>query len=361
MKKVAIDIREFNKGIPTGTNKFLYGFLDTFQKEFANKCDIDIVLIGNQNTDISDNLNYKYIKLNEVSTVYFDQIQLPAAIRKHKIDIFFSPYPKVPLFTKAKSIISLLDLTYLILPQYKKLLKNKIYSYFMLETFVERSDLICTISHNSKNDIVDTLDVPESNIRVITLSVGEHFKPSDDDDIATIRQKYNLNKKYILYLSNANPHKNLKSLIKAYDQLSTDLKQEYQLVVCGGNKSETFTSTDAIKYLGRIPEKDLPAVLSGANLFVFPSLYEGFGLPPLEAMACGCPVISSNTSSMPEVLGDSCLYFDPHDTGAIKDQMIAVLNNEELRKDLIEKGLIKASAYSNTSMTKNIIDMFKSL
>ncbi|MFN3966994.1 MAG: glycosyltransferase family 4 protein, partial [Endomicrobiia bacterium] len=292
--------------------------------------------------------------------------RLKNAIEENKLDLFFSPYYKVPVFSDVSLINSLFDVIYLMVEPYKSKIKNKIYIKNFIKIALKKVKKTLTCSYSTKKDLIENLSLPEEKIEVVYLSVGEEFKPQDTQKILQVKNKYNIDRKYILYVGNFNPHKNVRNLIEAYKILPEKLKQEYILVLVGDNKSMVSQfimsdKSDNYMVIENVLDDDLPAFYSGAEIFVFPSLYEGFGLPPLESMACGCPVVSSNTSSMPEVLRDACLYFNPYDVEDIKEKMKTVLENNSLRNELIQKGLERAKVYSSEKMVENILDIFKSI
>jgi len=362
MKRIGMDIREFT-GKMTGIGNFLYTFLKTMGKKESSRYGFEFILFGNQHTIIPEDINYHFVMVREILPFYTDQISLLCAIEKYNLDLFFSPYPKIPVFSKVKKISSIFDLTYLILGQYKNKIKNKIYSYLLLNLYIRNSDKIITLSKNSKKDIINNFQVSSEKISVVSLCIGENYFQADNEGINSIKKKYNLTKKYILYIGNSNPHKNLNRLIECYNILPDNIREEYHLVLggIGGYKPDNIKNIDK-KYspvlLRYIPNDDLPKLYSGAELFVFPSLYEGFGLPPLEAMACGCPVVSSNTSSMPEVLGDACAYFNPYDVKEMRYKIEEVLANQNLKNELKQRGLDRAKLFKPESTTEQLLNIF---
>lgn len=358
MEKIGIDVREFTMK-PTGISGFLYNFLKTAQKMNLAKSNLEFILFGSQDTVIPKDLNYKFVNMREILTSYFDQIQLLKAIKEYKINVFFSPYPKIPIFAKTKKISSIFDLTYIIIESYKNKIKNKIYAKFLLDLYAKNADKIIALSENTKEDIADKLKVNKEKVVVVYPCVGENFRPAGEQKIDQIKEKYDICGKYILYVGNSRPHKNINRLIEAYDLVPENIKKEYSLVLAGVNKDELQIRNCGLRILSFVPDEDLPALYSGAELFLFPSLYEGFGLPPLEAMACGCSVISSNTSSMPEILGEACLYFNPDNSQEISLKMIELIQNHILKKEYIKKGLERVKMFSAEKTAEKLIEIFK--
>ncbi len=214
---------------------------------------------------------------------------------------------------------------------------------------VAKSDMIITGSHYSKEEIVNYLNFSEEKIEVIYHGIDHNlFKIYQEPKV-----DFELPKKYILSVGSIEPRKNLIGLLKAYALLDDELKAEYKLVLVGFKGWENREIMKIIKenersifYLGFISDEELAKVYNLASLFVFPSFYEGFGLPPLEAMACGTPVISSNASSLPEVGGDAVVYCDPNSSLDIKEKISIVLNDKNLQKEMIDKGLKQAKKFS---------------
>ncbi len=367
--KIGIDIRELEKNKLTGIGRFLVDFLSYCSCSRHNEHDREFILFGNQHTDTANSVleGYKRVVIYEKCRLCWEQIQLRTALKKQKIDIFYSPYPKVPLYQKIKKISSFFDLTYLLVEPYKSRFKSRIYKKWLLDIYVKNSEKIVALSDKSKEDIMNLLKIEPDKISVIYPSVSEQFLPKSEKEIAVLRKKYGIENKYLLYVGNSNPHKNLVRLIDAYNFLSEDIKEEYSLVLAGVG---SFFNSQPINFVsGHLPstvyplpfisDNDLPTLYSGAAVFIFPSLYEGFGLPPLEAMACGCPVVSSNTSSMPEILGDACLYFNPCDTKDISDKIEQLLKNENMKNELRQRGFERVKLYTVEKMTGRLLEVFE--
>lgn len=228
----------------------------------------------------------------------------------------------------------------------------------VLPMLVRRLTRVVTVSESSKRDIVEFAGVPEDDVDVIPLGVRHDlFHPNIDDRAhARARERHGLKPPYILYTSRLeHPGKNHVNLIRAFDQLKTREGGPWQLVLAGSDwlrseavheEAERAAHGSDIKFTGFVDDEDLPAIYAGADLLCFPSLYEGFGLPILEAMACGTAVACSNVSSMPEVGGDTGLLFDPHDVDAIDDAMSRILTDASLRESCRRAGLERAAEYT---------------
>ena len=228
-------------------------------------------------------------------------------------------------------------------------------------------DLIITGSLSAKRDIIRFLGLPSKKIVVIPNGVDERFRPvNDKGKISSIREKYNLPDKFILFVGTIEPRKNIELLIEAFSRL----KGEYKLVIAGAfgwkfegvqKKVRVLRLRGQVHFTGYIPDEDLPLVYNAATIFVYPSLYEGFGFPPLEAMASGVPVVTSTSSSLPEIVGDSGLSVDSHDVEGLKNAMKRLLDDEGLRKELRGKGFLRAKKFSWEECAKRTLEVYRTL
>jgi len=355
--KILIDCREIQKNT-TGIARFLLSF---FKEIKSFNIEYEFLLLGNQYTDFErEELNgYEKIVVEEKNTFYFDQVTILHVIKEQKIDLFFSPYYKFSVFAKVPVITSIFDVMYLVLDEYKNDIKN-IYRKNFIKLTYKKVKKVITSSNFAKNEIMKVLNLPDEKIDVVYLSVDEKFKPQPAEKIKEIKEKYGISKNYILYVGNAKPHKNLERLLLAWQLVDEEIKKDYILVLAGVGQKFCYKDED-ILIIPFVSEEELPLLYTGATVFVFPSIYEGFGLPPLEAMACGCPVISSNISSMPEVLGDACLYFNPYDVNQISKTILEILHSETLREKLRKEGFEKVKSYSLEKMVNSLIKIFESL
>lgn len=223
---------------------------------------------------------------------------------------------------------------------------------------MRKADKIITISEKTKEDLIQYTRIPEEKIKTIYLGVDAKFKILKEEDIQELKNRYDLPENFILYLGSEQSRKNFIFLIKAFYCLKKKYNLKIKLVKAGRSqitekqRKKTFelinklNLTKDIIFIDYIPEKDLTTLYNAANLFVYPSLYEGFGLPPLEAMACGTPVITSNTTSLPEVVGEAGIIVDPHNIKELRDAMYNVLKDPELGNELSKKGLKRAKMFS---------------
>ncbi len=279
-------------------------------------------------------------------------------MQARKFDLLISPTTHGS-FLLSKQIITIHDLLSL---RYKNISSHqRFYFKYILPFLINRAQLIIAVSENTKKDIIHFFKCPEEKIKVIHNGYDNdlYFPGTEKDDL--IYREYGV-KNYFLSIGPTYPHKNFEKLINAWNNLSEPIKQEHPLVIAGGKEKYIKTLTLLVKklgienkvfFLGYVPIKFMPMLYREATALVFPSLYEGFGIPLLEGMACGCPVLASNTSSIPEVCGDAVLYFNPDDQASITTSMCTVLSSSQIRIALAEKGLIQANKFSWKKMAES--------
>ena len=357
--KIAIDIRELKYKKITGIGRFLRLFLDNLSLEDKQK----ICLIADKHTDISDYKNYfKVITINAPFTLWYDQISLPHTLHRYSIDIFFSPYYKMPLWGKFKKIVTIHDVHFSKIFLRKGISRFKPYSFF-LKLIIRCADKIITVSEFSKNELIKLFKASPNKIKVVYNGIDNKFKVLDRENFDLLRSKYTIDFKYILYVGNLKKHKNIQSLVEAYNLLSEEEKKSYKLIIvakqeegfkCLQSTVKKFSLENNIYFLDFVEDNDLVLFYNFAEMFIFPSYYEGFGLPPLEAMTCGTPVISSYTTSLKEILGESALYIDPDNTQQITEKIQELLNSPGLRNSLIEKGKVHVQEFSSTKFAARL-------
>ncbi len=285
-----------------------------------------------------------------------EQIFFPFLIWRKKIDLMHFPHFNIPVFCPVDFVVTIHDLLLNHFPTRRAStlgpvsywIKNKGY-HFVIGTAIKKAKKIIAVSEYTKKDILDNFKVSAGKIEVIYEGVSIVKK----DMNPYVLEKYGIVKPYLLYVGNAYPHKNLERLISAFNEL-----EKLQLVLVGQLDYfyKRLKKTDNVIFTDFVSDRDLSGLYQSASLYVFPSLYEGFGLPPLEAMACGLPVVSSNASCLPEVLGKAAVYFDPENVADMIDKIKLVLNNE--RKELISAGYEQVKKYSWQEMIKQIFNIY---
>ena len=251
------------------------------------------------------------------------------------------------------TVLTVHDLIYHLFPAYHKRL-NHLYLSIAMPLFVQHADALIAISASTKRDLVRAYGVPEEKIAVVYEAASPGFGPASPEAVDEVRRRYGLPERYLLALGTIEPRKNLIRLVDAL-QLLRQKESDLCLVIVGGagwlyqdffQHLEKLEQPNGVLLSGYVPDADLPAVITGAAAYVLASLYEGFGLPILEAMACGTPVVCSNTSSMPELGGDAARYFDPRDTQAMAAAIAPVLGDSDLRAEMRGRGLQQAARFS---------------
>lgn len=277
----------------------------------------------------------------------------------------------VPPRINGKIITTIHDMTYILYPEtmdkrnLKRITDDIDYS-------VNRSDKIITVSESSKRDIIRYLNVPEEKIEVVYNGVeyDRFAKSNNNQDKLKVMQKYNLPQNYILYMGTLEPRKNIESIVRSYSVLKKNYNNEIKLVIAGKkgwlfenifNLVESLKLQDDVIFTDYVDEVDKAAIYQMANLFVFPSIYEGFGIPVLEAMASSVPVITSNVSSLPEVAGDAAILVEPKDVNSIAKNMHKILSNNDLRDKLICKGHIQAKKFTWEASAEKLYKIYKSM
>jgi glycosyltransferase involved in cell wall biosynthesis len=299
-----------------------------------------------------------------------ETIEIPLWLSKERADLFHLPQNgfRIPSTKTSKIIVTIHDLIPYFLPEMVRPSFLKRFTREMPE-IVEQADHILTVSQFSKQDIINIFGTDPQKISVVHSAPTEAYQPLPK--LATqkkITALYGLRKPYILYAGGLNPRKNVAELIYAYSKVHRDLPHLQQLIILGGNSNHTDQLKQLVEALnlkadvifpGFVNSEDLPLLYNGADLFVYPSLYEGFGLPPIEAMACGTPVITSNVSSIPEIVGDAAMMINPVDTLQLAETIFSVLSSEELRVSLIQKGLQHSRTYNWYHNTAQILAVYQ--
>lgn len=293
-----------------------------------------------------ENIVNKYS--SAIRSIGIDQIVLPYWLKKNDIDLLHQTKNyTLPLYYNGKSVVTIHDIIpYILRSQY---LSSKIqYKYyeFLLNSTIKKSDKIITDSFFSKCELIKYFGVPQEKIEVVYLACNEMFNNKVDGIYkGKVLKKYNLNTPYILAIGGNEYRKNNERLMEIF---RTGILKKHKLVIIGSNwhNENLENNMSNIFFTGRVSNDELVALYACADLFVFPSLYEGFGLPVLEAMSCGTAVITSNTTSLPEVAGDAALFFDPYDIVSMKNNIIKALENRELRKELVGKGYQQCKKFS---------------
>jgi len=297
-----------------------------------------------------------------------EQFMVPARLIPQHADVFHAPHYVLPPLVPCRSVVTIHDCIHLMFPQY---LPNRLaygYARASIWTAARRADRILTVSETSKADILRYCDVPADRIIVVHNAIDDRFSIAPtDEEVERVRERYQLDGPFALYVGNIKPHKNLERLIDAFHLVLRGGAERLRLLIIGDQISkyprlrravDKYKLHKHVRFLGFVPDDTLAALYRLATVFVFPSLYEGFGLPPLEAMASGTPVVTSNTSSLPEVVGDAAVLVDPYSAESIAEGMLQVLTDRELRETLSRRGLARAREFSWEASVARIHEVY---
>lgn len=374
MKQIWVDGYEANVKQRVGSNQVAFELLKNLEKQDKDNC-YTILLPQKPLADLPkerENWTYKVLKPKKLWT----RTALPLALlsAKQKPDIFFSPSHYLPAFIpkKVKKIMLIHDLAFIYYPD---MFEKK--DLFKLTRWTKKSakkaDHIISVSESTKKDIIKNYHISPLKISVCYEGYDKNLfrKITDETAIKKVLKKYSIEQNYLLYVGTLQPRKNLVILFEALKDLA-DIK----LVIVGKSQGEgqqgwmykkilqtpqKLGISDKVIFTGFVPSEDLPYLLNSAKAFVLPSLYEGFGIPVIEAFACGTPVVTSSVSSLPEIVDDSGLLFDPKSQESVKQTLEKLLSNQTLQKKLSQKSLNRARIFSWETMAQQVKDILEKI
>ncbi len=304
-------------------------------------------------SETPQNLSRKFTPVRSVFKKWW-LVGLPALLQISPVDVFHGTNYCVPVFASCPTVVTIHDLSLWSQAQ-SHLASNVQRGKRRIPIMARRANMIIAPSEATKQEIIKHLRISPEKIRVVHEAAREKMKPLPPSEYEPILKKYDIQTPYILYTGTIEPRKNLIKLIQAYNEVLKHTEHQPQLVLCGGRgwlEEEVFEQVAElklqrmIKFTGYVPDEDLPALYSAAEVFVYPSIYEGFGLPPLEAMACGAAVISSNSSSLPEVVGEGGIQVDPQNREELAGAIAALLTDVEQRENFRRAGIERAKFFS---------------
>ena len=307
--------------------------------------------------------------LSTPKRIIWDQWSFPKKAKMEKPDIIHKPCFSAPIFKNGPTIVTAHDLIPLIFPKNLSFFSRFFYNKVMPFSF-RFVDAIITDSEHSKKDLIKYLKIKSNKITVIPLAAGDNYQQVKDKlKIKKVMKKYGIKKNYILSVSTIEPRKNVPFLIKTFAEVvKMNPELDFQLVLTGkkGWGLEAINQIiseekieDKVVFTGYVEDVDMATIYSGATLFAFPSIYEGFGLTPLEAMACGVAVICSNASSLPEVCGDAAIMLDPNNMTDWRENIASMLTDSDLRKRYSQKSLKRSSLFSWEKTAKETLEVYK--
>jgi len=365
---IGIDVNEANVDRKVGISEYVFQLMRQFSALPSKGVRWQVYLKNNPPKDFPDKTErWQYIVFGPKKL--WTQLALPLrlAFSGSKPDVFFSPGHYSPRFSRIPRVISIMDLAFHHFPEYfttKDLAQLKSWTKYS----ILKADAIITISQATKDDILKLYGVKSEKVHVVypgikeTLSLEPHIYPMKE-----LENKFGITKKYLLFVGTLQPRKNIRRLIEAFSKVYKS-NSDLQLVIVGrkGWKYEEILSApeeygvkDSVAFLDFVKDEDLQMLYKGAQCFVWPSLYEGFGLPVLEAMRYGCPVITSNISSLPEAGGDAAVYVNPENVDDIAEKIKRVLGDKELRESMIKKGYQQVKKFSWEKAAKETLEIIK--
>ena len=368
--RIGIDAR-FYGSIGKGLGRYTQKLIEKLEKvDGENRY---FVFLRKENFDEyrPKNKNFQKVLADYRWYTFAEQIMMPRLLGKYELDLVHFPHFNVPIFYRKKFVITIHDLILIHFPTLRGTTLNPLFYFFKflaykmtIKSAISRARRIIAVSEFTKKDIVDNYKVQGNKIK-ITYEACEDFCFFSEDSAKTILKKYGIINPYIMYVGNAYPHKNLSRLVLAFNKIR-ESEEDLRLVLVG--KEDYFyrqlketvrrKKIENVIFAGFVPDCDLDELYKNSRAYVFPSLYEGFGLPPLEAMAKGVPVASSSHSCMKEILGNSAWYFDGRRIEDMADKIIEILKNEPLRKELIGKGYDRAKKYSWHVMARKTLEIY---
>ncbi|MBL7053188.1 MAG: glycosyltransferase family 4 protein [Candidatus Portnoybacteria bacterium] len=370
--KIGIDARFYGPK-QTGPGRYVQKLVQGLEENDKVNQYLIFLRKDNWNEYQPKNPNFKKILADYPWYGIKEQVLMPFKIHKEKLDLMHFPHFNVPLFCFCPFVITIHDLILKRFPTRRAStlgpirywLKNLAYQIVIFSA-AKRAKRIISISEFTKNDILKYFKVKPEKMEMIYEGVSDFdIDNSKGIDKKVVLNKYGIKKPYILYVGNSYPHKNLGRLILAFDKLRKE-KKDLNLVLAGRKEyfynrlEKEYTGFKNIIFTDFVLDKDLSVLYQNASLYVFPSLCEGFGLPPLEAMLHNLPVVCSDSSCLPEVLGSAAIYFDPENIDDMTDKLRQVLNNEKLQQELIQEGRKQINKYSWNKMGKETAEVYNS-
>lgn len=360
--KIAIDARMIKSEAMHGIARYVFELLNCFASLGEQDSFFIIVNKSSPLFKMSWPKNMQFVEIQSAWISFREQWELPRVLKKLKIDLFHSPSFVAPLFCPCQMIMTIHDLNHLVLPHFYTLVHQFYYLTFV-RTCIKKSRFLLTVSQFSKDEIVRTIGATRDKIFVTYNGVSENYRPIQDRKwLIYVKELYDLPEKFLFCLSNNKPHKNIHQLVRAYVHSNLTIP-----LVLGGQVdlklikiAESYGKKHLLYFTRFIEEEHLPAFYNLCSLFVYPSTYEGFGLPALEALACGAPVIVARSSSLPEVVGSHAIFIDPYDFQLISQVLEQSLKEAPFYKlEKRQKSIEHACNFSWVSMAKKTLEVYQ--
>jgi glycosyltransferase involved in cell wall biosynthesis len=315
---------------------------------------------------LGNNFQIEFAPASRILRLPWEQSVLPVRLKKRGVDVYHGPTSVAPFVKTCPQVVSIHDMTFHLVPG-RHSLHKLVYFRTMIPAMIRQSDMLIAISECTKRDILRFVATDESKIKVVHHGVETRFQPVlEKSQLDRVRERYGLARKFILYVGLIEPRKNLENLVDAY--AGSDLCGELDLVLAGNlgwdysrllARIRNSGLREKICLPGYIADSDLPALYSLAEIFVYPSVYEGFGLPVLEAMACGAPVVTSAVSSLPEVVGDAAILVDPHDSRALATALQTLWGDDALRRSLSERARLRSQFFTWEHTAADTLEVYR--
>ena len=368
--RIAIDIRKINE---FGVGTYIWNLVRNLS---AIDCQNEYLLVGSHRNfhelgPLPD--NFKQMYQAEDESHWRHHITIPFALKRQNVDVVHVPHHEAPLFNPSKLVVTMHDCVHLLFPHEDSSKFRNYRHYLQTKRVVETAKHVLAVSRSTKDDLINIFELPESKISVVHNALDERFAFSHTtEERKHVLERYQLKEPFVLYSGKIRPHKNLHRLIEAFAVLKSELMEDeryrnLKLIIIGDELSKhqylrlTVIRSGAqqdVRFFGFVPYPILRVFYQSAALFAFPSLYEGFGLPPLEAMANRTPVVASNTSSLPEVLGDAGILVNPENVFDIARGMKLILSDDVLRQKLVQKGIEQVAKFSWRLAAQNVLNTY---
>jgi glycosyltransferase involved in cell wall biosynthesis len=348
--RIGVNVRLFTNSQPEGVGRYMYESLKLMTK---NNPQHTFVFFFDRNYDsrfiFSDNIIPVVIKPKAIHAVLWYiwfEWRLPFYLKKYQVDVFLSPDGFSSSRTKVPTTMVVHDLAYLHYPHYFKKATSFFYQKFMPK-FLRKAKTIAVVSESTRKDVLSQVAIDPRRTFLTYCAASDEFHPLTVDQVSSVRSKFTNGEPYFFFVGALHPRKNIIHLLKAFELFCQENDSDFKLVIAGRlawhsddikEAIDCFPFKDRLIYLGSVDSSNLPDLMAASFAVVYPSVFEGFGIPILEAMLCDVPVITSNTSSMPEVGGEAALYADPSKPDQIASQMKRLITEMGLREMLVEKG-----------------------
>jgi glycosyltransferase involved in cell wall biosynthesis len=368
--RIAIDIRKINE---FGVGTYIWNLVRNLS---AIDCQNEYLLVGSHRNfhelgPLPD--NFKQMYQAEDESHWRHHVTIPFALKRQNVDVVHVPHHEAPFFNPSKLVVTMHDCVHLLFPHEDSSKFRNYRHYLQTKRVVETAKHVLAVSRSTKEDLINIFELPESKISVVHNALDERFAFSHTtEERKHVLERYQLKEPFVLYSGKIRPHKNLHRLIEAFAVLKSELMEDeryktLKLIIIGDELSKhqylrlTVIRSGAqqdVRFFGFVPYPILRVFYQSAALFAFPSLYEGFGLPPLEAMANRTPVVASNTSSLPEVLGDAGILVNPENVFDIARGMKLILSDDVLRQKLVQKGIEQVAKFSWKLAAQNVLNTY---